>query len=337
MTCGAAPGSPAAEPARAGGGEAVHQLASRLTERLGASNVRRDAPLAPWTTFRVGGAAALAVEVHTRDHLRVAFREAAGLGVPVVVLGGGSNILVSDRGVPGLVLRIRLRTVSPDGLAGVLAESGVTMNGLVRWTIARGLGGLERWAGTPGTVGGAICGNAHFAGQLIGDTVDSVDVLTPDGEERRLSRDDMDFGYDRSRVQSSGEVVIAARFWLTPGLSPDALRERARESLAVRKRTQPLDAPSAGCVFQNPVPGLDPVPDGMPFSAGALIDRAGLKGSRVGGAVVSPVHANFIVAEPGACASDVRALIERCRRGVRDAFGVDLREEIRYIGDVGDE
>jgi UDP-N-acetylmuramate dehydrogenase len=129
--------------------------------------------------------------------------------------------------------------------------------------------------------------------------------------------------------------VIASVFRLEPGRAPEALRRRARESLAIRKRTQPLDAPSAGCVFQNPVPGRDPVPEGVPASAGALIDRAGLKGSRIGGAVVSPIHGNFIVTEPGARAADVRALVGRCRRAVHDAFGVDLREEIRYLGDFG--
>jgi UDP-N-acetylmuramate dehydrogenase len=114
---------------------------------------------------------------------------------------------------------------------------------------------------------------------------------------------------------------------------PDALRRTARESLAFRKRTQPLDTPSAGCVFRNPEPGRDAVPDGIPWSAGALVDRAGLKGVSIGGARVSPAHGNFIVNDGGATARDIRALIERCRAGVRERFGVELREEIVYLGE----
>jgi UDP-N-acetylmuramate dehydrogenase len=143
----------------------------------------------------------------------------------------------------------------------------------------------------------------------------------------------MDFAYDRSRVQQTGELVLSATFRLTPGQAPDALRAIARASLLHRKQTQPLRLPSAGCIFQNPVPGVDTVPDGIPWSAGALIDRAGLKGTAIGGARVSPVHANFIVNEGGATASDVRALIELCRAEVARQFGVHLRDEIVYVGE----
>jgi len=142
----------------------------------------------------------------------------------------------------------------------------------------------------------------------------------------------MAFGYDRSRLQETGEVLLAAEFAVAGG-EPSVLRATARQSLAFRKRTQPLDTPSAGCVFQNPDPALDRVPDGVPWSAGALVDRAGLKGSRIGGAMVSLTHGNFIVNDGSATAADIRRLIERCRRGVRDRFGVELREEIVYLGE----
>ena len=141
----------------------------------------------------------------------------------------------------------------------------------------------------------------------------------------------MAFGYDRSRLQETGEILLSAVFRAAPG-DPAALRATARESLAFRKRTQPLDTPSAGCIFRNPEPGHDVLPEGMPWSAGALVDRAGLKGVALGGARVSPTHANFIVSDGTATAADVRALIERCRQAVRDQFGVELREEIVYLG-----
>jgi UDP-N-acetylmuramate dehydrogenase len=141
----------------------------------------------------------------------------------------------------------------------------------------------------------------------------------------------MEFGYDRSRLQRSEEVLLSAVFRVSRG-EPSALRAIARQSLAFRKRTQPLESPSAGCNFQNPQPGRDLVPEGLPWSAGALIDRCGLKGVAVGGARVSTTHGNFIVNEGTATARDIRELIERCRTAVRARFGVELREEIVYLG-----
>src|SRR5262249_51639951 len=134
--------------------------------------------------------------------------------------------------------------------------------------------------------------------------------------------------------QSSGEILLSAVFRVTSG-DPGSLRASARASLAFRKRTQPLDSPSAGCVFQNPEPGRDAVPDGMPWSAGALVDRAGLQGAVAGGARASAAHGNFIVNDGSATAAEIKQLIDRCRAEVRDRFGVELREEIVYLGDWG--
>jgi UDP-N-acetylmuramate dehydrogenase len=252
-------------------------------------------------------------------------------GVPVTVLGGGSNVIVADGGVRGLTLRIHGGEIALDGPHTVRVDAGVTINGLVRWLAGRGLAGLQAWAGTPGTVGGAICGNAHFQGRLISEHVVSVQVLDPAGQVLDVPAAAMEFGYDRSRIQRSGEIVLAVRFAVTPGAAPDDLRAEARASLAFRKRTQPLHQSSAGCIFQNPGPE-DPVPDGVPRSAGALIDRVGLKGAESGGALVSPLHANFIVVAPGSRAADVRALVERCRDAVERTSGVRLAEEIVYLG-----
>jgi UDP-N-acetylmuramate dehydrogenase len=156
------------------------------------------------------------------------------------------------------------------------------------------------------------------------------------GTHHRRPGGDLGFAYDRSRLQQSGEVLLSAAFGLVEGCDPAALRGTARASLAQRKRTQPLDVPSAGCVFQNPDPARDAVPPGIPCSAGALVDRAGLKGRAVGGARVSPAHANFIVNDGSATAADIRALVRLCREAVRERFGVVLREEIRYLGEFED-
>lgn len=304
-----------------------------LSAAFDRGRVLPDCRLAPLTTFRIGGPADWFIDLYTADDVVAAVRAASKDGIPVTVMGGGSNLLVGDRGVRGLVMRPRaagIERLAPDL---VRADAGTTINGLVRWTVREGLGGLAAWAGTPGTVGGAICGNAHWAGRLIGELVREVGVVTREGRVEIRTAADMAFAYDASRLQSSGEVALWATFELAPGQQPEALRATARASLEHRKATQPLRMPSAGCVFQNPVPGRDRVPDGVPWSAGALIDRAGLKGHAIGAARVSPVHANFLVNEGGATAADVCALIDRCRRAVHERFGVWLRDEIVYVGE----
>ena len=302
-----------------------------LSERFG-DRARRDAPLAPLTTFRVGGPADWLVEPATSDEIVTALKLASEAGVAVTMLGGGSNVLVSDGGLRGLVIRPRGGEVSRIDEMSIRADAAVTINGLVRWTINHACAGLEAWAGTPGTVGGGIYGNAHFGGRLIGELVIEVRVAARNGAASDVARDAMGFAYDRSRLQESGEVLLSAVFGVSDG-EPAALRAAARKSLAFRKGTQPLDSPSAGCIFQNPEPGRDAVPDGIPWSAGALVDRAGLKGLAIGGARVSPTHGNFIVNDGRATARDIRQLITRCRDAVRARFGVELREEIVYLGD----
>ncbi|GMV21763.1 MAG: UDP-N-acetylenolpyruvoylglucosamine reductase [Acidimicrobiia bacterium] len=306
----------------------LHELAAVV----GADNVRPSAPLAPLTTYGVGGAADWLVDVRRVQELIDVVAAARAHGLPVHVLGGGSNVLVSDAGVRGVVIRVRLTGISQSAPDRVRAEAGLTMNGLVRWTIGRGLAGLEAWAGTPGTVGGAIHGNAHYGGHDISEHVLQVGLVSADGHYLEVPVSEMGFGYDTSRLFETREIVVWADMSVTSG-DPDALRAVARASLAHRKRTQPLHLPSAGCVFQNPQPERDRVPEGIPWSAGALVDRAGLKGAREGGALISPVHANFVVAEAGARAADIRNLIERARAAVRTQFGVELRDEIVYLGD----
>ena len=307
-------------------------FAAAMESALGAGRLRAGVPLAPLTTFRVGGPAEWLIETRNSEEIVTALTVAQASAVSVTILGGGSNVLVADAGVRGLVLRPRGGDVQSIDDGRIRADAGVTINGLVRWTINHGRAGLEAWAGTPGTVGGAIFGNAHFDGRLIGDLVSEVRLVSRDGARVDVPAPEMAFGYDRSRLQESGEVLLSAVFLVSHG-EPAPLRAIARESLAFRKRTQPLNTPSAGCIFQNPERGRDAVPDGIPWSAGALVDRAGLKGASLLGARVSPTHGNFIVNEGAATAAGIRALIERCKRDVRDRFGVELREEIVYVGD----
>lgn len=308
------------------------RLADQLSDAMPAVVATAEVPLAPLTTFKVGGPAECLVEPATGDQLVQVVQWAHKNRVPVTMLGGGSNVLVADAGIRGLVVRPRGGTLQTVGAGIVRADAAVTINGLVRWTVARGLAGVEAWAGTPGTVGGAIHGNAHWRQANIGDLVDSVRVIAPDGGLRQVSADRMAFDYDTSRLQTSGEVLVWAALRVTPGASPDDLRAVARQSLAFRKATQPLASPSAGCIFQNPQAPRDRVPEGIPPSAGALVDRAGLKGHVVGGARVSTTHANFIVNDGTATATDIAELVELCRSRVTQAFGVTLRDEIVRLG-----
>jgi UDP-N-acetylmuramate dehydrogenase len=304
----------------------------RFVSTFGAERVLREVPLAPFTTFKVGGPAECLVEVRSSSELAAAWQLAAEAGVPAIALGGGSNVLVSDDGVRGVVIRVHGGATEREGEAGVRVDAGVNLNGLIRWAIGRGLAGLESFAGTPGSVGGAVTGNAHYGGRSIGESVRCVRLLTAGGEALDVPAREMEFGYGRSRVQRGGEVVLSATLELAPGGDRTTLREAARRALVHRQRTQPLGLPSAGCVFRNPDPAVDRVPAGIPPSAGALIDRAGLKGEMIGGAKVSTTHANFIVNDGRATSSDIRRLIDTCRDQVLARFGVTLHEEIRLLG-----
>ncbi len=307
-------------------------LATALASAFGAARVKTDARLAPLTTFKVGGPADVLFEPVNSDELMRALTIARAAGQPVTMLGGGSNVLVSDSGVRGLVIRPRGGAVNAVGDRLVRADAAVTINGLVRWTINRGYAGLAAWAGTPGTVGGAIFGNAHWKKTNIGDLVESVRLVKPDGTLLQAPADRMEFDYDYSRLKRTGEIVLWVAFRVTPGGDPAALRLVARESLAFRKKTQPLASPSAGCIFMNPDPARDRIPEGIPPSAGALVDRAGLKGAVRAGARVSPTHANFVLNDGTATAADIKALIEQCRTAVKEHFGVSLRDEIICLG-----
>ncbi len=306
-------------------------LVTAMAGAFGADRIKVDAPLAPLTTFKVGGPADVLFEPVNSDEMLRALQVARAAGAPVTMLGGGSNVLISDRGVRGLVIRPRGGDVNAVGDRLVRADAAITINGLVRWTINRGYAGLEAWAGTPGTVGGAIFGNAHWKKTNIGDLVESVRLLRPDGTLLQAPADRMEFDY--SRLKRTGEIVLWVALRVTPGSDPAALRLVARESLAFRKQTQPLESPSAGCIFMNPDPAQDRIPDGMAPSAGALIDWAGLKGAVHAGARVSSTHANFFLNDGTATAADLKTLIEQCRSAVKERFGVTLRDEIICLGE----
>ena len=278
-------------------------------------------PLARHTSYRIGGPAEAYVRPRDLEGVRRVLRIAVQAAVPVFVIGEGSNLLVSDRGVPGIVLNLR---EAAGGLRirdeVVEVGAGLPLQEVVEATARAGLAGLENLAGIPGTVGGAVVMNAGAFGTEFFDLAFDIDVLTAEGEILTVPRSQMDVGYRRGYVPVSG-VILAARLRLARG-DRRKLEVRIREILERRAAKQPLEYPSCGSVFKRP-PG---------DYAGRLIEASGCKGLRIGAAQVSEKHANFIVNLGGATAEDVLAVIREVRRRVAEQFGVVLEPEVRFVG-----
>jgi len=306
-----------------------------LKQTLG-RRARADEPLSRHTTSRIGGPAELFVEATSAGDLGELVRLARRCGVPIFILGGGANILVSDAGIRGLVILNKARRLEFLGGGRVRAESGVLLPTLARECMAHGLSGLEWAIGVPGTVGGAVVGNAGAHGRDTAADVEQVWILGPDNSVRAWTKEELQFEYRSSRIKrlspvtrcssSAGEreapyVVLAVELELAPGRRAE-LEARAAEFNEYRRRTQPPGA-SIGSMFKNP-PG---------DAAGRLIDAAGVKGTRIGMAQISMLHANFFVNLGGATARDVKTLIDLARTRVREQFGVELELEIELVGE----
>lgn len=296
-----------------------------LLERLG-SRLRVRFPLAPLTTFRIGGPAALFVEAEDDTALEAVGRAAVATGVPVAVIGKGSNTLVSDEGFPGIVVRLGrgYRWVGRD--ADLLSAGGaMPLPALAGVAMRHLLTGLEFGVAIPASLGGAVKMNAGAHGRSMSEVIERVEVYGLAATGRRsLSAGEAGFGYRRTAL-SDDVVVVGAAARLAPGEDRE-IRSRMEEARDWRRRTQPLAEPNCGSVFKNPAGD----------HAARLIDSAGLKGLRIGGARVSEKHANFIVADPGATASDVWRLIERVRSGVESHSGIRLETEVDLMGPVTD-
>ena len=290
--------------------------------RLLDKDVHFNCPVAPYTTFRVGGKAEALCAVKDLLQLKALLSFLTKESVPFLVVGKGSNLLVRDGGLKGIALLLKGELEGVEEKEGTIhAGGGLGLSELVRFSHKKGLAGLEFLAGIPGTVGGAVAMNAGAWGKSTGDAVTAVEILTGTGERITKSSAELRFGY-RKAVLPAGSVVVKARFKGTPD-SPKAVGERIRDYLERRKANQPLEYPSAGSVFKNP-------PDDY---AGRLIENAGLKGKKIGGAMISDKHANVIVNVGGASAQDVLALMETARQRVREQTGIDLEPEIKVVGE----
>jgi UDP-N-acetylmuramate dehydrogenase len=299
----------------------MNTLEIELGARLG-SAFERNRSLAVLTSFKIGGAADLFVVVKDEGQLSAAIAASYRHGVPVFCLGAGTNLLVSDRGIRGLVLTLGSAFASIE-IAGnrVSAGAAVQFRALVESVVEKGLAGLEFGEGIPGTVGGGLVMNAGAFGGEIARVVTLVHGITETGEKRALSNQEIGFNYRRTRLPR-GFVITRVEFALEPG-DREALRAQVHAIRARRVARQPGDYPNAGSVFKNP-PGQ---------FAGRLLEASGLKGMRIGGAAFSPHHANFIVNLGGARADDVRRLLELARDKVQQATGLVLEPEVKLVGE----
>jgi UDP-N-acetylmuramate dehydrogenase len=329
---------------------------NQLNQQFPDLHWQSDVVLADYTYMRVGGAAEVFWEARQLDDLVKVVTFARQQEIPVLIIGGASNILIRDGGVEGLVilnhceqgefhenratLQVKLQLDDsyfshvPPEAKFLQLESGMRTSLASGLASQHSLTGLEPFIGVPGSLGGALYNNSHYQKELIGDWVVALEVLTLTNERKWLHQQECEFAYDDSRFQYSGEIILQAVLFVLPGEQLE-IQDRVRESTQKRAHTQPLGTANSGCVFKNVVltseqskrfEGKTTLP------AGWLIDQAGLKGTRVGGAVVSPMHANFIVNDQHATSHDVEQLVALVQEKVAEKFNIQLEKEVFFLG-----
>jgi len=304
----------------------------KLAARLNQSQLKRDEPLSPYTTFRIGGPADLLYNATAADDLAIAVQSARELGIPYFVLGLGANILIGDGGFRGLVIRNTSNRFDFSDDGKLTVESGAVVGDVIPKAVARGWSGLEHYVGIPSTIGGAVWQNLHFLEpeparkrtMFIADVFESAVILSEEGERRIVNREYMKFGYDTSILHSRRDIVLTATFGLAAG-DIAVMHRIMQENLSWRGSRHPWLQfhPSAGSIFKK-IEGV---------GAGRLVDQCGLKGYRHGDAQISHIHANIMVNLGNATAKDVRELITIAQQAVEKRFGLHLEPEISFIGE----
>lgn len=311
--------------------EKLATLTEKLQKTIGKKQLLENVPMSRYTTLHLGGPAQLLCEPSNTEQIAEAVSSAAELNIPVTILGNGSNTLVLDGGIRGLVIHIgdQFSEISapiplPDGHFALTAQAGATLQKLCNIAADNGLSGLEFAYGIPGTVGGAVYMNAGAYGGEMKDVVSMVTAIKPDGSTVAYSNEELNMGYRSTRFTQtpSGEIITSITVLLTPS-DEETIRATMREFSARRREKQPLTVPSCGSTFKRP--------EGQ--FAGTLIDQCGLKGFRVGGASVSTLHAGFLVNDENGTAADYLALIRAVQGRVHELTGITLHPEVRIIGE----
>jgi UDP-N-acetylmuramate dehydrogenase len=300
-----------------------------LIEGFGA-NLEIGKSMALLTSFRTGGPARYFLAAASIDEVIRALASARRLGIPAFVMGGGSNLLVSDDGFDGLVIKIDIRGMEKISDTDIEAGAGEDLKALVEFATANALTGMEFAAGIWGSVGGAICGNAGAYGSDTGSVITEVTLVDPEGKVTRVPREKCAFAYRHSRMRDSREIIVSARFHLEPG-DRETIRKQVDEILADRNQKHPINGLSAGCFFKNI---LDPKEPHGKLPAGRLLDQSGAKNMQVGGAKVFDRHANIIVNTGSATSKDIRRLADILKQRVKERFGIELQEEVQQLGEI---
>ena len=295
----------------------------RLEQAVGADRVLREEPMKKHTTFRIGGPAQYMVMPRTKEEVQEVIRLCRKEEMPWYIIGNGSNLLVSDRGYRGVVIQL-FRDFGDIRLEGtrICAQAGASLAKIAAEALKNSLAGFEFAAGIPGTLGGACIMNAGAYGGEMKDILESVTVLTPKGEQKKLYKEELQLGYRTSVVKEKGYIVLEAVLNLKKG-DPEAIKSRMNELKEQRVTKQPLEYPSAGSTFKRP--------EG--YFAGKLIQDAGLRGYQVGGAQVSEKHCGFVINKENATATDVVNLIHDVQRIVYEKFQVQLDTEVKFLGE----
>lgn len=291
---------------------------SELIKKL--QGISFDVPLSQYTTFRVGGSAKYFYIARNNAEVVTAVKVAQHYGVPFTILGGGSNILVSDQGLSGLVIKMENCKIEINE-TNVTAESGAKLQKVARKAIEHKLSGMEFLISIPGTLGGAITGNAGTSEEWIGSIIESVDIVNHEGKTKSIPKSQCDFSYRSSRFKGSDYDIIVGAVISLRKLDSAAIQDRINRYLEKRKH-QPTGNASIGSIFINPIGE----------KAWEVIDRAGLRGKKIGGAQVSEKHANYIINTGNATAEDILILVSYIKQQVRDQLGIQLQEEFQYVG-----
>ncbi|MBI3379881.1 UDP-N-acetylmuramate dehydrogenase [Candidatus Gottesmanbacteria bacterium] len=330
----------------------MNQKVQKLISTLGQSRVTLAEPLLKYSSFHLGGPAEFFYRAKTIDELMTAINTANIFKIPYFILGGGTNLLISDFGFAGLVIKNDTSEINLLGIKGktygkgnaeisqqtvyLQVESGVSVNRLVRFTLDQGFAGLQFFLGQPGTVGGATYINAHNMkkGQFFGDTIVEAKILKATSRIEKVSSKYFCFGYDKSILQNTHETLLSVVIQLERKVNIDLWKE-AQEALEYRQETQPTGFFSSGCTFRNisKSQAMNLATPNYTTSAGYLIERVGLKGTKIGGAMFSKNHANFIVHKGEAKSSDVLELIKLAKEKVKNKFNINLEEEIILVGE----
>jgi UDP-N-acetylmuramate dehydrogenase len=298
-----------------------------LIEGFG-TNLEFGKSMASLTSFHTGGPARYFLSVASVDELIRALQGVRRLSIPFFVMGGGSNLLVSDEGFDGLVIKIDIRGLAKISSTDIEVGAGEELKALVDFATANSLSGMEFAAGIWGSVGGAICGNAGAYGGDTGSVLADVTLVDAEGSVKRVPRESCGFSYRHSRLRDLRETIVSARFHLTPG-DRATIQKRVDEILVDREHKHPVDGLSAGCFFKNI---LDPKEPHGKLPAGRLLDQTGAKNLQVGGAKVFDRHANIIVNTGSATSQDIRHLADILKQRVKERFGIELQEEVQQLG-----